>query len=434
MINLLYQTWLENNRPISNSVVPHKRKQSTIGYQNVKHNYLENMFGVADIEYKQCKISDINDNEIYYYHIQPEWIDLAFYYENVFYNIDKDMLELIKNKPNVRILIWFPSEGFSLKMDRFIGDIIWSLGDMGIAFNKVFFVYGDLNITQNWERYKNNTRRWDVDINFYPFNIFEHNYRHECNVRYFSDHPKKKVSIEDELVDIDNLDLDKIRSKRYLCKNANPREHRILIVSELFRKGLDKHGIISFLNRYFDPNNFSFVDRYTDEEVQIKSQHAEHWSKNQTPIILDHDKNTIEEGMNQRILKREHFADTYFSFVTETVFDDAPAPLFITEKIYQPMMNYHPFIVTAGPGCLQYLRDQGYETFPEMFNESYDKMSSLKQRYAHIMSEVERLCAMDINQLNSIYKKIVPKLKHNREHFLKKDTRQNFMDLLKWLK
>ena len=152
------------------------------------------------------------------------------------------------------------------------------------------------------------------------------------------------------------------------------------------------------------------------------------------PIILDHDKNTIEEGMNQRILKREHFADTYFSFVTETVFDDAPAPLFITEKIYQPMMNYHPFIVTAGPGCLQYLRDQGYETFPEMFNESYDKMSSLKQRYAHIMNEVERLCAMDINQLNSIYKKIVPKLKHNREHFLKKDTRQNFMDLLKWLK
>ena len=89
MINLLYQTWLENNRPISNSVVPHKRKQSAIGYQNVKHNYLENMFGVADIEYKQCKISDINDNEIYYYHIQPEWIDLAFYYENVFYNIDK---------------------------------------------------------------------------------------------------------------------------------------------------------------------------------------------------------------------------------------------------------------------------------------------------------------------------------------------------------
>ena len=158
MINLLYQTWLENNRPISNSVVPHKRKQSTIGYQNVKHNYLENMFGVADIEYKQCKISDINDNEIYYYHIQPEWIDLAFYYENVFYNIDKDMLELIRNKPNVRILIWFPSEGFSLKMDRFMGDIIWSLGDMGIAFNKVFFVYGDLNITQNWERYKNNTK------------------------------------------------------------------------------------------------------------------------------------------------------------------------------------------------------------------------------------------------------------------------------------
>ena len=40
MINLLYQTWI-NNVPISNSVPPHKRKMSGTGYGNVKSNYLE---------------------------------------------------------------------------------------------------------------------------------------------------------------------------------------------------------------------------------------------------------------------------------------------------------------------------------------------------------------------------------------------------------
>ena len=51
MINLLYQTWI-NNTPISNSVPPHKRKINSNGYGNVKCNYLEKMLEVVGIEWK----------------------------------------------------------------------------------------------------------------------------------------------------------------------------------------------------------------------------------------------------------------------------------------------------------------------------------------------------------------------------------------------
>ena len=66
MINLLYQTWI-NNAPISNSVPPHKRKVNPNGYGNVKSYYLEKMLEVVGIEWKQLTVDNFDPNEITYY-------------------------------------------------------------------------------------------------------------------------------------------------------------------------------------------------------------------------------------------------------------------------------------------------------------------------------------------------------------------------------
>ena len=36
----------------------------------------------------------------------------------------------------------------------------------------------------------------DQKITMYPFNVFETNYRHECDVRYFMRHKRKGVDAE----------------------------------------------------------------------------------------------------------------------------------------------------------------------------------------------------------------------------------------------
>ena len=66
MINLLYQTWI-NNVPISNSVPPHKRKMSGDGYGNVKCNYLEKMLEVVGIEWKALTVDNFDPNEISFF-------------------------------------------------------------------------------------------------------------------------------------------------------------------------------------------------------------------------------------------------------------------------------------------------------------------------------------------------------------------------------
>jgi len=435
MLNLLYQTWI-NGVPISNSVPPHKRKINSDGYGNVKSNYLEKMLEVVNFQWNSKSINDINKNDIVYYHIQPEWIDLAFYYENVFYHIDEPVLNLLRDpNNNIRVLIWFPSEGFHLSMPKFLDDIIWSIGNKGIPFKKVYMVYGDLNIVSSYEAYQKAKRIGDDQkINVYPFNVFETNYRHECDVRYFKNHKTKGVN--DELIDPDELTNGHIRSHKFLCKNANPREHRIYIMSEIYRRGWQDQTIHSFLNRYFTPDCIGNLKSYITDHSMLNTidEYSTRWLKEKTPIILDHDANTIGNHMNQRILVKDHFKETYFSFVTETVFESQPgAPLFVTEKTYMPFVNYHPFIITSGPGCLEYLRSEGYETFPELFDESYDTITNRATRLNVIMNNIERWCNNDIQALHTIYWNIWDKLEHNRNHFFKRSHQQRWQKLIDFL-
>jgi len=435
MLNLLYQTWI-NNIPISNSVPPHKREIDSNGYGNVKSNYLEKMLEVVDIDWNSKSINNINPNEITYYHIQPEWIDLAFFYENVFHYIDEPILNLLRNpNNNIRLLLWFPSEGFHLSMPKFLDDMTWSINDKGIPSSKIYIVYGDLNIKKNYDTYLFNKKiGQDQKFKVYPFNVFETNYRHECDVRYFQGHKQKGVT--NELVDLNELDRNHIRSHKFLCKNANPREHRIYIMSEIYRHGWQNQTIHSFLNRYFTPNSIGNLKSYITDHSMLNTidEYSKRWLKEQTPIILDHNADTIGNDMNQRILIKEHFIETYFSFVTETVFESQPgAPLFVTEKTYMPFVNYHPFIITSGPGCLEYLRSEGYETFPELFDESYDTITNRASRLNVIMNNIERLCNNDIQALHTTYWNIWDKLEHNHNHFFKRNHTQQWQNLIDFL-
>lgn len=439
MINLLYQTWI-NNVPISNSVPYHKRKINSNGYGNVKANYLEKMLEVVDVKWNPKTVDNVDPNEITYYHIQPEWIDLAFFYENVFHYIDEPVLNLLRDPNNkVRLLIWFPSEGFHLSMPRFLDDIIWSINDKGIPFKKVTMVYGDLNIEKNYEKYCFHKRvSDDQKFKIYPFNVFETNYRHECDLRYFMNHKRKGVEADKELIDPTELDRKHIRSHKFLCKNANPREHRIYIMSEIYRHGWQDQTIHSFLNRYFTPDSIgnlsSYVSEHQQHYIETIDNYSREWLKTKTPIILDYNADNIGDDMNQRMLVKEHFTETYFSLVTETVFESPPgAPLFVTEKTYMPFVNYHPFIITSGPGCLAYLHEQGYETFPELFDESYDTLTDRSKRMSIIMNNIESWCTRDIKELHKVYWSVWDKLEHNHKHFFEKNHQTEWLKLIDFL-
>jgi hypothetical protein len=153
-----------------------------------------------------------------------------------------------------------------------------------------------------------------------------------------------------------------------------------------------------------------------------------------TPIILDNTADDIGEQLNQRRMKVEHYANSYFSIINETVCESAPSdPLFITEKVYQPILQLHPFIVVGSRGTLAHLQDCGYKTFEPMFNSNYDRMENSAERIDSAWQQINLMCSMSNKDLHRMYFEIYDKLLYNRELFLKLNKEKYLEGFVEWL-
>lgn len=84
------------------------------------------------------------------------------------------------------------------------------------------------------------------------------------------------------------------------------------------------------------------------------------------------------------------YSDTYFSLVTETLYDE---PLgFCTEKIAKPIMIGHPWICASTPGYYRYIKSLGFRTFGHLIDESFDNIENHTQRLECIIDIVQDLC------------------------------------------
>ena len=58
------------------------------------------VLGLETLTVARLKDAEKNNDLTYWYHIQPDWIDLSFFYENVFHYIDDNVMQKIKTQNN----------------------------------------------------------------------------------------------------------------------------------------------------------------------------------------------------------------------------------------------------------------------------------------------------------------------------------------------
>ena len=104
------------------------------------------------------------------------------------------------------------------------------------------------------------------------------------------------------------------------------------------------------------------------------------------------------------------YRDTYFSLVTETVFNYPYS--FRTEKIWKPIAVGHPFIAVANRGFYRDIQNLGFRTFSHVIDESFDLIDSSQDRIERIAQVVEDLCQQD---LASFYKECYNVCKYNQD-------------------
>ena len=116
-------------------------------------------------------------------------------------------------------------------------------------------------------------------------------------------------------------------------------------------------------------------------------------------------------------LKPEPYIDTYFSLVTETVFDYPYS--FRTEKIWKPIAMGHPWIAATSCGYYRDIRNLGFRTFGHLIDESFDLLDNDQDRMERIEQVVADLCQQDLVRFLGAAEEVC---KYNQQHLI--DTRQ----------
>jgi hypothetical protein len=221
---------------------------------------------------------------------------------------------------------------------------------------------------------------------------------------------------------------------KYVCYNANGKEYRQFLVTELFRRGLDKYGLISLLYRYGSPSQI--LDGFTERlgfDInsgigKLNDEYAKTEMVKRVPLILDQTVEQVDEW--DRPVDIDHIKNSYFNIITESYMYNTSLPqshktIFeMSEKTYKALIC-QPFIHLGSYGVLKYMRSMGYKTFPELFDESYDDIINHTDRLLAVVDSIEKVCKMGDMEFHDIYcRDVIPKVIHNRELVRSKEIKE----------
>jgi hypothetical protein len=123
-----------------------------------------------------------------------------------------------------------------------------------------------------------------------------------------------------------------------------------------------------------------------------------------------------------RSVNIEWYNDTAFSIAVETAVNPGLKKIFVTEKTYKPIQLGHPFMTIGCQGTLDFLRHNGFETFDNWFDESYDQIENVQSRINRVMEIAKEFdfCGYD--------DQIMQKLIHNHCRFYDQSVIQHMYD------
>jgi len=372
-----------------------------------------------------------SSQEVNWYVMEPNHMDISLLTENMFGNISDASLNLLR-QGKMKLVLYYAYEAFPVNQVNWINVIERSLGWLQIPKEHFILIFGDQKFDQNYQKYMSSGQ--GPYYGYYLQNVFTFDHF----AWEFSDYLKNQVIGSDreteELVPATEQTRNLQRPKKFLSLNGGGRPHRKFLMAEFARNNLFEHGIVSYLNKFdipYDPADFCYqpIQKYKGDTRHLDQ--VEFHTKYQTPEMqLDVD--ASNDAWHNRGMTAQHYADTYFNVTTETW--PAEPSFFVTEKIYKPIVNLQPFIFVGHPGLLAYLREHGYETFPEFFDEHYDEIENHPKRFYNVVENIVRVCSMPQEELHRLYGSVWEKLLHNRQKLLNHTHVEYWRELIKTMK
>lgn len=327
--------------------------------------------------------------------------DIQYYFPINYNNWDWDFFEtfdyfnLIRDNNNISFLIYQGAESIQwqyhqIQVKHSTSRLEYHISKNQISPNQVKVICGDINA-------KNNSMGISK-IDFLGINIFEllHHARHK--------------EIDTELL---------VEKKEFLCLNSFMRYQRQYFIYYLEKFNLYDNGLISTLDWSFTvPDEYLhdacvFDDSLYNDFIDFRNL--------QTTKVITQNTASTERTILDINSYVGFYQNTKYSIVNET-YAGTVSGLFLTEKTYKPISMGHPFIIFGTTGTLSQLKKDGYETFPELFDESYDDCSEISEQIKIILE--------NIKTPKTITPEILEKCQRNKDHFFKQTSRKTIRQYL----
>ena len=208
---------------------------------------------------------------------------------------------------------------------------------------------------------------------------------------------------------------------------SNRRIYRSLLVNELYKNDLLKHGHVSYSKNCPDGGSFDSNLRAGVPEYQIDHgliDEAIHNISQLPDLRIDFADHDYIPNQSMVLAPVEQLMHSFVFLVTETCYFQTKTHL--TEKIFKPIVLRMPFLLLGCAHNLKYLRSYGFQTFGDFWSESYDDIEDPIQRLQAVVKIIKDLSALNRDQQQQMLLDMRPILEHNYQLFTQRLVQQEW--------
>jgi len=202
------------------------------------------------------------------------------------------------------------------------------------------------------------------------------------------------------------------------CLNANQWSHRILTYIALSEKDYFNDLVFTWGRQSYDNPH---IEQDHINRIKLTDQELAKYKLLPKRITFVKEDST---NVNDRLPEHPAFQNTCLNIITETCSRNGTPSL--TEKTFKPILAGQFFVFIGSKGCVQYLRDIGFDVFDDIIDHSYDGQELVRDRIRLALEQVDKLYQQDLFTLINNNKE---RLIKNNQWLRSEEFRKQFLPL-----
>lgn len=209
------------------------------------------------------------------------------------------------------------------------------------------------------------------------------------------------------------------RPHKFISNMGLVRDHKFELAHYLWENSWHSEGIVSLCGHPQEISRLSLEISGGDTLELPWSTDLPDYDVWHTRPLQVYDLNHTHYSHNPELLT--NLLTSSVEFVVDTIMQDTELTLDFNQTADRPFRSFvsgKPFIYAGPYQGISYLRELGYKTFHEFWDESYDLLPDWRDRMHEVKRNWERICRASHRELAMLTSQMTDILEHNIENYV----------------